>query len=372
LSSFLNLMTVERGFEADRVITVELSLPAVRYELGEGVRFVTTLADRVRALPGVASAGVTDALPLSGVANSAITVEGTDLLRQQRPSATIRFADRGYFETMGIALRAGRLLDETDTGRGVAVISRRAAETLWPQQDPLGKRFRHGPDDSPWIEVVGVVGDVRSVALSQDPPLHIYRPVADYFYRQVDLAVRTSADTAGIAPAIHQIIRGLDAELPLPTPRAMDDIVAESVGPRRFQMNLMLLLAGAAIFLVGLGIYGVISQSVAQRTGELGLRMALGADWRSIVRLVVRGAMIPVVLGLAMGVPAALGAARALGTLLFGVSPTELMPLGAPPSSSSGLACWRASCRLGAPRTSTQLTRFAWSDGARSRRLMEN
>lgn len=329
LSSFLKLMTVERGFETDRVITAELSLPAARYELDPGVRFVTALADRVRALPGVVSAGITDALPLSGVANSAIMVEGANLLRQQRPSATIRFADKGYFETMGIALRAGRLLDETDAGRGVAVISRRAAERLWPQQDPIGKRFRHGPDDSPWIEVVGVVGDVRSVALTQDPPLHIYRPVADYFYRRVDLAVKTSVDAAGIAPAIRQIIRELDPELPLPTPRAMADIVDESVAVRRFQMNVMLLLAAAAVFLVGLGIYGVIAQSVAQRTGELGVRMALGADWRTIVRLVIRGAMIPVVLGLAVGTPAALGAARALRTLLFGVSPTDLMPLGA-------------------------------------------
>jgi putative ABC transport system permease protein len=151
--------------------------------------------------------------------------------------------------------------------------------------------------------------------------------VADYFYRRVELAARTSVDATEIAPAIRQIIRELDPELPLPTPRAMDDIVAESVGPRRFQMNLMLLLASAAVFLVGLGIYGVISQSVAQRTGELGVRMALGADWPSIVRLVVRGAMIPVVFGLAVGVPAALGAARALRTMLFGVSPTELMPL---------------------------------------------
>jgi putative ABC transport system permease protein len=326
LTSFARLMSVERGFDGNRVTTAEFSLPSTRYDTAAGVRFVTTLAERVRALRGVTSAGITDSLPLSGVANSAIMVEGSNLPRQERPVATIRFADTGYFQTMGIALRAGRLVEDTDAGRGIAVISMRAAERLWPQQNPIGKRFRYGPDDSPLVEVVGVVSDVRAVALTEEPPLHIYRPVADYFYGRAGLVLKTSSDPAAVATFIRRIIRELDPELPVPALRAMNDIVAESVALRRFQMNLMLLLAAAAMFLAGLGIYGVISQSVTQRTGEFGVRMAIGADWRSIVLLVIRRAMLPVGVGVIVGIAVSLAAARLLRTLLFGVSPTDVMP----------------------------------------------
>ncbi len=329
VTSFLKVMSVDRGFEVDRIMTMDFFLPAARYDRAGGVRFVTTLAERARSLPGVVSAGTTDALPLIGRANSAIMVEGSNLPRQQRPAATIRFADAGYFSTMGIALAAGRLLEDADAGRRVAVISTRAAGRLWPQQNPIGKRFRHGPDDSPLLEVVGVVGDVRAVSLTEDPPLHIYRPTADYFYGRAALAVKTSADPAAVAPAIQEIIRELDSELAVPTPRTMEDIVAASVAQRRFQMNLMLILAGAAMFLAALGIYGVVSQAATQRTGEFGIRMALGADRRSVLQLVLRRAMGPVILGLFVGIAASLGVGRLLRTLLFGVTPTDAMPFAA-------------------------------------------
>jgi putative ABC transport system permease protein len=326
LSSFVTLMSVERGFDADRVTTVDFFLPAPRYDMAGGVRFITTLAERVRSLPGVVSAGITDALPLSGVANSAIMVEGSNLPRLQRPIATIRFADAGYFQTMGMALRAGRLLEEVDAGRGLAVISTGAAERLWPQQNPIGKRFRYGPDDSPWVDIVGVVSDVRAVALTADPPLHVYRPAADYFYGRASLAVKTRSNPAAVAPVVQQIMRELDPELALPTPRTMEDIVAASVAQRRFQMNLMLLLAAAAVFLAGLGIYAVVSQSVAQRTGEFGIRVALGATSGNILHLVLRYALRPVLVGLGAGIVTSLGLGQFLRSLLFGVSPTDPMP----------------------------------------------
>ena len=326
LTSFARLMSVDRGFEVERITTIDLTLPGERYDQAAGVRFITTLADRVRALPGVVSAGVTDALPLRGLANSAIMVEGSNLPRQLRPVATIRFADAGYFETMGIRLADGRLLDASDDTSAVAVISTRAAEQLWPRQNPLGKRFRHGPDNSPLIEVVGVVGDARTISLTQDPPLHIYRPAAAYFYGRAGLAVKTRSDSAALAPGIQQIVRELDPELAVPTPRTMDDIVAGSVAQRRFQTMLMLILGGVAAFLAALGIYGVVAQAAAQRTAEFGVRMALGADWRTILGLVLRGAMRPVMLGVVAGIAASLGAGRLLRSLLFGVTPTEAMP----------------------------------------------
>ena len=326
LTSFTRLMSVDRGFEVDRITTIDFVLPGGRYDRAAGLRFLTTLANRVRALPGVVSAGATDALPLRGLANSAIMVEGSNLPRQQRPTATVRFADAGYFETMGIALVDGRLLEDADDSRPVAVISTRAAERLWPRQNALGKRFRHGPDDSPLLEVVGVVGNVRAVSLTQDPPLHIYRPAAAYFYGRAGLAVKTRSDPAAIAPVIQQIIRELDPELAVPTPRTMEDIVAGSVAQRRFQTTLVLVLAAVAVFLAALGIYGVASQAAAQRTAEFGVRMALGADWRAILGLVLQGAMRPVIIGLILGIAASLGAEQILRTLLFGVTPTETMP----------------------------------------------
>jgi putative ABC transport system permease protein len=329
LTSFVRLMSVDRGFDVDRITTIDIALPDGRYDRAAGVRFITTLADRVRALPGVVSVGVTDALPLQGLANSAIMIEGSTVPRQQRPSATVRFADAGYFETMGIRLARGRLLEDADETRAVAVISTRAAERLWPGENPLGKRFRHGPDDSPLIEVVGVVGDLRAISLTQDPPPHIYRPAAAYFYGQAGLAAKTRSDPAAIAPAIQQIVRQLDPELAVPVPQTMDAIVAGSVAQRRFQTTLMLILSAVAVFLAALGIYGVVSQAAVQCTAEFGVRMALGADWRTIVQLVLQRAMRPVLLGLTAGLVASLGAGRLLETLLFGVTPTDAMPFAA-------------------------------------------
>jgi putative ABC transport system permease protein len=336
LGSFTRLLATDRGFEGGRVITADFVLAPPRYDTAAGVRFLNTLTERVRALPGVSAAGVTDVVPLSGTSTSAIMVEGSTLPRPQRPGAMIRFADRGYFQTFGITLVRGRLLDDQD--RGVAVVTERAARELWPQQDPIGKRFRHGPDDSPFVEVVGVVRDVRAVALTEEPPLSIYRPVGDYFYGLAALGVKTTADPRAMAPAIQSILREMDPDLVLPTPRTMDEIVSKSIAQPRFQMNLMILLAGAAVFLAGLGIYGVVSQTVVQRTGEFGIRMALGAASATILVLVLRRAMLPVAVGLAVGLAASLGVERFLRALLFGVSPSDVMPFVAAAAFLAGVA----------------------------------
>jgi predicted permease len=324
LSSFVNLLSIDRGFDIERIIAINLTLPSTRYDTREkGSQFLHTLAEQARSVSGVDSVGVADRLPLSGVSNSAIMVEGTNLPRQERPVAAIRAADSGYFRTLGIPIRAGRILEERDAGRRVAVISALAAQRLWPQQDPLGKRFRFGPDDSPFVEVVGVVGDVHAVSLSEDPPLNIYLPIPDYFFNQAALAVRTTSDPGEVSAAIRAIIRKLDPELAVPALRTMEDVVADSVAQRRFQMTLVLLLAAAAVFLAGLGIYGVVSQAVMQRTSEFGIRMALGADPRNIRRQVIRQGLVPVVVGLGGGVIASLGVGWLLRSLLFGLSPTD-------------------------------------------------
>jgi putative ABC transport system permease protein len=250
-------------------------------------------------------------------------VEGSTLPRAQRPSAMIRFADRGYFQTMGIAPVAGRLLADTDADRGVAVISSRAAQRIWPNQNPLGKRFRHGPDDSPLIEVVGVVSDVRAISLTADPVQQIYRPAADYFNGRASLAAKTASDPAAVASSIQRIMRELDPELAVPTPRTMADIVDASVAQRRFQMMLVMVLAATAAFLAALGVYAVSANAVTGRLTEFAVRISLGASSTNIRRLVLLGALRPVVFGLAGGVLVSIGFGRLLRALLFGVSPTD-------------------------------------------------
>lgn len=324
LTSFTNLMAAERGFTTTRIVSADFTLLPPRYETENGVRFLRALVERARALPGVQSAGVTDMMPLSGTSSSAIMVEGSPLPRSDRPSAMIRFADAGYFDTMGITPIAGRLLRDGDTG--VAVISRRAAERFWPGQNALGRRFRHGPDDSPLVEVVGVVGDIRGISLVEEPPLTIYRPVGDFFYGLAALAVKTTGDPRAVAPAVQQLLREMDPQLAVPVPQTMDEVVDASVAERRFQMNLMLILGAAAVFLAGLGIYAVVAQGVVQRTAEFGIRMALGANTGAILKLVLRRAMVPVAIGLGAGVLGSLAASRLLEGLLFGVSPTAALP----------------------------------------------
>jgi putative ABC transport system permease protein len=351
LSSFVTLLSVDRGFDTERIVTAEFGLMGARYDTPvKQTAFMTELAEQLRSQPGVLSVGITDALPLSGVSNSAIMIEGSTLPRPERPAATVRAADADYFRTMGIPLRMGRLLEESDADRRVAVISQLAAARLWPGQNPIGKRFRHGPDDSPLIEVVGVVGNVRSVSLSTNPPLHIYRPAAQYFYGRGSLAAHIAADPSTIATAIGNIVRQLDPDMAVPTPRMMEDIVSESVAQRRFQMNLVLLLGAAAMLLAGLGIYAVVSQAVSQRIGEFGIRMALGADSARIRRLVVRDGMRPVALGLVAGASLSLAATRLLQSLLFGVLPSDgrsyvvaLVFLSGVALAASLAPAWRAS-----------------------------
>ena len=213
VTSFINVLSTDRGFNADRVVTASLDLPQARYaSADQGIRFLRALTERARSLPGVTSLGVTSRLPLTGFSNSAIMVEGSQLPRQQRPSAMILSIDGDYFPTMGIAHRAGRLLNDDDDRRRVALVSTSTGQRLWPNQDPVGKRFRFGPDDSPLFEVVGVVGDVRGLSLSQAPALTIYVPFSENFTGNAALAVKTS-DSATVQGGLREIIRTLDPEL---------------------------------------------------------------------------------------------------------------------------------------------------------------
>jgi putative ABC transport system permease protein len=331
LHSFYKLLDVGRGFDTARIITLTVGLPDTRYPGREKrAAFMQSLLDHVKALPGVASAGVSNILPLGGEgANNLITAEESKLPLMERPLADMRQVNPDYFETLGIPLRAGRFFSEQDRGRTVGLVSALTAQRLWPGQNPLGRRFRLGGDQSPLIEVVGIAGDVRGVSLTKTPSLTVYLPYWQRNYGAVSLAVKTAAAPLAAASAIRSAIRAVDPELPVPAFRTMDEIVAESVADRRFQMTLVLLFGLTALLLAGLGIYGVVSYSVAQRTNEMGIRMALGAPLAGIRSLILRQSLPPVAVGLAAGVLASLGLSRLLSSLLFGVGAGDPLTIAA-------------------------------------------
>jgi putative ABC transport system permease protein len=301
-----------------------------------------SLLDSVQALPGVTSAGVSNLLPLSGEGgNNLISLEGTTLPFPERPLADIRGVNPEYFQTMNIPLLHGGIFSEADGDRKLALISALTAERLWPEQNPLGKRFRIGDPNGPFVEVSGVVGDVRSVALDKQPSLTIYVP---YWQRRTwggpSLAVKTAVDPLSLSSSIRNAIRRIDSELPVPGFQTMEQVVDESVAQRRFQMNLIVVFALTALVLASLGIYGVVSYSVALRTNEMGIRMAVGAGGADILRMILRQAMTPVALGISGGLIISLIVGRLLSGLLYGVAPVDAVTIASVISILAGVAAF--------------------------------
>ena len=326
LRSFVKLLESEKGFTVQQVITVNLNLPDARYpDPPRRVGFIRSLLESVRALPGVQSAGVSNMLPLSGEGgNNLITVEGTTVPLTERPLADIRGVNPAYFATLGIPLRQGNIFEDTDRDRKVAIVSALTAARLWPGQSPVGKRFKVGDPDGPFVDVVGVVGDVRSVGLDKPPSMTIYFPYwQQRTWRGPTFAIRTASVSLDFSSELRHAIHRIDPELPVPRFQTMEQVVDESVAQRRFQMTLLLLFALAALVLAGLGIYGAVSHSVASRTNEMGIRMALGAGRADLLRMILRQALGPVAVGLCGGLAAALAAGRLLAGLLYGVTPLD-------------------------------------------------
>jgi putative ABC transport system permease protein len=255
-------------------------------------------------------------------------VEGTTVPFMERPLADIRGVNSEYFATMGIALRQGRIFEEADRNHSLAAVSALTAAKLWPGENAIGKRFKIGDPDGKFIEVAGIVGDVKSTALDREPVMTVYVPYwQERTWGGLSLAVKTAAEPAAISSSIRAAIRRIDAELPVPRFQTMQEIVDASVAQRRFQMNLILLFAIAALVLASLGIYGVVSYSVALRTNEMGIRMALGARTPDVLRMVLVQAMTPVAIGLFCGLAASLAAGRLLAGLLYGVQTADAVTI---------------------------------------------
>jgi putative ABC transport system permease protein len=325
LQSLLNLLHADRGFDTHHIMTVGVNPPMNRYPTpGTRVAFVRTALDRLKVLPGVVDVAAANMLPLAGEGgNAALSMPVTSVPLFEHALGNIRTVNSDYFRTMGLSLQAGRLFTDADQQRQVAVISMSIAKRAWPDQDPIGKRFRFGPPSVPDKEVIGVVNDVRGVSLEAGPSFSVYMPYWQGFFIGTSFAVKTRQDPVAIAPAIRAAIRSIDAELPLSALQTMDEVVEGSVAQRRFQTNLVLVFGAAALLLASLGVYGVMSYAVTQRTTEIGIRLALGAERGTVLRMVLRQALRPVAAGVAAAVPLALLEGSWLRSLLFEVNPQD-------------------------------------------------
>ena len=333
INSFLRLRNVDPGFRTDNLLTMKIVLPQPKYEEFERRQaFYTDLVQRVESLAGVRSAAVTTNLPLYRQGNSiGIRIEGKpDPPPGQENIAVTRIISPGYFDTMTIPLLSGRKLTDQDTATtpNAAVISEAMARRFWPNEDPIGKRFATGriTSDEDWVNVVGVVKDVRQFELTAEP-----RPQMYLSYRQAgffpldDLVVKTDVDPSGMAATVRKTVWEIDKDQPVSDIRTMEEILAASIARQRFSMLLLAIFAGVAMVLAGVGIYGVMSYSVAQRTHEIGIRMALGAQTSAVLKLAVGYGMMLVSIGIVIGLIAAFGLTRLMSTLLFGVTATDPM-----------------------------------------------
>ncbi len=339
IRSFVRLRAVDPGFRPEHVLTVSIPLPASRYpDPAQQARFFQRLLKRVRELPGVRSAGAVTDVPLFGGSSTGFDVEGRPLARPtERPMTDFRGASPDYFQTMGIDLVAGRTFTPDDKAGAppVAVINQTLARRFFGKENPIGKRIGLSrPTD--WREIVGVVRDVRNYGLAEEVRPEVYLPYLqnspDYLAGSASwmvMVVRTESDPLGYLAAIKGALHKIDPDQPVASIRPMTAYVAQSVAERRFNMLLLAVFAGLALVLATVGIYGVISYSVAQRQREVGIRMALGAPTANVLGLIVRQGMRPVLVGLLAGILAAAAMTRFMRSLLFQVSAIDPLVFGA-------------------------------------------
>jgi putative ABC transport system permease protein len=328
LRSYVRLTSVDPGFRTSDVVAVAIELPPARYASPDQQRaFFSDLMSGLRGLPGVEAVGAVSFLPMSPIGvefDMPFTVEGLEASSpSQRPTAEYRGVFPGYFEAMGIRLVEGRLLDELDgtDDRKVALINETVARRYFPDRSPIGQALDMPMAGS--LEIVGVVGDIRHDGLGAQANAEMFVPYGQLPLASMHVVVHTPEDPATAVRAIRERILAVDPEQPVTEVNAIQDLVADSVAPSRFNMALLLGLALCAVLLAVVGVYGVVSYAVSRRTRELGVRMALGADAGSAVGLVMRQAGAVVAGGAFLGVLVSLVAARALRGLLYEVEPVD-------------------------------------------------
>jgi putative ABC transport system permease protein len=324
MKSFARLIEVDPGFNPERLLVFNIGLPSSA-DAARKTSFYNEVVERLKSLPGVQSAGAVSRLPLAGGNSSrSFNVPGDD----RSYDADIRISTPEYFRTMAIPLRKGRGFSERDTNSSmlVAIINQATAEIVFPGQDPIGKYITNFGPKMDKLQIVGVVGNVRHVALEKAVRPEIYLPLTQAQWPSMFIAVRSAlSNPLSLIPAVQNTVWSVDRNVPLANPRTMLDVIGRSVMRQKFAMLLLSIFAGLATLLAAIGLYGVISYSVAQRTKEIGIRMALGAQRSAMLRMILRQSGRLVLAGMLVGVPVALGATRLLGTLLYGVGVTDFM-----------------------------------------------
>jgi predicted permease len=329
LRSFQRILETQPGFHPEDVLTASLSLREPHYKEDSDIQnFYGRLLQRLQNLPGVQIAGASSDLPLQAGWNHLFTPEGY----QPLPGANMNLCNHSvilgpYLQAIGAPLLRGRYFTDQDNSSSthVLIVSDSLARRYWPNQDPIGKRLKWGPEASkdPWLTVVGVVGDVKQSSLDMETSPHTYESFWQNTTPSLNVALRTSTDPASMASALRSTVWSIDPQLAVAQIQSMDQIISKSTTPRRFSLFFLVGFASLALILSAIGIYGVTAHSVVRRVHEMGIRIALGAQRRDVMRLVISQGMLLLVVGMAIGTLGALALTRTLASFLYGVRPTD-------------------------------------------------
>ena len=330
IRTVVRITKVDKGFNSENVLAMNIGLPGIKYPKPENViAFYQQATDRIAAVPGVKGAGITSVLPLSdNFDGRGLAVEDHPKARGEEITVDLYVTTPGYLEVMEIPLLKGRAITAHDTKDSdkVALINKTMANALWPNVDPLGRRIKFPGDDKnpqPWRTIVGVVSDVSQYALDKQAPMQIYLPHAQFPTSFITIVVKTNDQSAAMVTAVRNEILAIDKDQAVFKVTTLEQLLGESILLRRFFMLLLVIFAALALILAAVGIYGVMSYVVTQRTQEIGIRMALGAQASDVLKLIVRGGISLALIGIGVGLATAFVLTRLMTQLLFGITATD-------------------------------------------------
>jgi putative ABC transport system permease protein len=323
ITSFIRLSQQNIGFRSANLWTGAITLPVAQYpDVASRQRFVERTLDALRDVPGLESAAVSGDIPLNG-GNRTLYARGDRDVPpiEKRANAPSHDIAPGYFRTWGVPLLAGRDFNEHDTadGQNVCLISQAGAKKVYPNENPIGKTLLVTSFGVP-CEIIGIVGDVRSVRVADAPGMEFYRPSAQENFPFLNVTIRSNLKVDATTKLVQSALTSVNLGLAIAVPQSMDAVVAQALGQARLMMWLLGIFAGVALLLASVGIYAAVAYTVEQRTGEIGIRMALGAQTRDVLRLIVNQGMRPVIVGLLIGLATALALGRLIASQLYQTS----------------------------------------------------
>jgi putative ABC transport system permease protein len=330
IRTVMRLKSVDTGFNSQNILAMNIGLPSIKYPKPENqIAFFKQVTERIAALPGVKAAGTTSVLPLSdNFDGRGLLVEDHPRPRGEEITVDLYVTTPGYLQAMEIPLFSGRVITDQDRNDSpnIALINRTMATHLWPNQDPLGKRIRFPGSEKrpqPWRTIVGIVSDVSQYALDKKPPMQIYIPHSQFPTGFNTIVVKTTNDPLALISAVRREILAVDQEQAVSNVTTLQQLMGDSIAVSRFLMLLLLTFAGLALTLAAVGIYGVMSYVASQRTHEIGIRMALGAQAKDVLKLIIGNGMVLALIGVAVGIAGAFALTRVMSGLLFGVAATD-------------------------------------------------